>query len=53
MQQSSESREVVHRRIDELVSRVGHLETGNKGMSETDDVKRWNLMGSAPFGELV
>ena len=55
---SAESRAVVHKRMDELVSRVGHLETGMSEMKEdvaemkpvTDDVKRWKLMGIGALG---
>jgi uncharacterized membrane protein len=55
---SAESRAVVHRRMDEIVSRVGHLETGMAEMKEdvsemkpvTDDVKRWKLMGIGALG---
>lgn len=55
---SAESRAVVHRRMDEIVSRVGHLETGMSEMKEdvsemkpvTDDVKRWKLMGIGALG---
>ncbi len=55
---SDVSRAVVHRRMDELVSRVGHLETGMAEMRDdvaemkpvTDDVKRWKLMGIGALG---
>ncbi|MCD2184591.1 DUF1515 family protein [Rhizobium sp. GN54] len=55
---SAESRAVVHKRMDELVSRVGDLETGMSGMKDdvaemkpvTDDVKRWKLMGIGALG---
>ena len=55
---SAESRAVVHRRMDEIVSRVGHIETGMSEMKEdvsemkpvTDDVKRWKLMGIGALG---
>lgn len=50
---SAESRSVVHRRMDELVTRVGQLEAGLSEIKEdvserkpvTDDVKRRKLMG--------
>lgn len=55
---AAESRFAVHRRIDELVGHVGHLETSAvtivADVAEmkpvTDDVKRWKLMG---IGALV
>src|SRR5690606_23218682 len=55
---SAESRAGVHRRMDEMVSRIGTLETGMSGMKDdvaemkpvTDDVKRWKLMGIGALG---
>lgn len=48
----------VHRRMDELVTRVGQLEAGLSEIKEdvsemkpvTDDVKRWKLMGIGALG---
>lgn len=52
-QKSDESRAVMHRRVDELVDRVGHAEGSlnilavdvRDTKAVTDDVKRWRLMG--------
>ncbi len=58
---AAESRAGVHRRMDELVGRVGHLETSSATIVAdaaemkpvTDDVKRWKLMGSVRPGSQV
>lgn len=50
---SEASRAVVHRRLDEVVDRVGKVETSIVTVQEdvtemkpvTDEVKRWKLMG--------
>lgn len=55
---AAESRAAVHRRMDELVGRVGHLETSTATIVAdvaemrpvTDDVKRWKLMGIGALG---
>ena len=55
---AAESRAGVHRRMDELVGRVGHLETSSATIVAdaaemkpvTDDVKRWKLMGIGAIG---
>ncbi|AHK44310.1 hypothetical protein OV14_2738 [Ensifer adhaerens OV14] len=55
---AAESRAGVHRRMDELVGRVGHLETSTATIVAdvaemkpvTDDVKRWKLMGIGALG---
>ncbi|MBB3979114.1 ElaB/YqjD/DUF883 family membrane-anchored ribosome-binding protein [Rhizobium azooxidifex] len=55
---SDASRAVVHKRMDELVSRVGTLEAVSSEIKEdvsemkpvTDDVKRWKLMGIGALG---
>ena len=48
---SAESRAVVHKPMDELVSGVGHLETGMPEMKPvTDDVTRGKLMGIGALG---
>lgn len=55
---SDESRSRVHRRMDEMVDRVGKVEssmvTVQEDISEmkpvTDDVKRWKLMGLGALG---
>ena len=52
------SRAAVHRRMDQLVDRVGHVDasvvTIGEDVSEmrpiTDDVKRWKLMGIGALG---
>lgn len=55
---SDESRSRVHRRMDEMVDRVGKVETTMVTVQEdisemkpvTDDVKRWKLMGLGALG---
>jgi polyhydroxyalkanoate synthesis regulator phasin len=55
---SEESRSRVHKRMDEMVDRVGKVETTivtvQEDISEmkpvTDDVKRWKLMGLGALG---
>ncbi len=55
---SDESRSKIHRRMDEMVDRVGKVETTivtvQEDISEmrpiTDDVKRWKLMGIGALG---
>lgn len=55
---AAESRAAVHRRMDELVGRVGHLETSTATIVAditemkpvTDDVRRWKLMGIGALG---
>jgi len=55
---SDESRTRVHRRMDEMVDRVGKVETSMVTVQEdisemkpvTDDVKRWKLMGLGALG---
>lgn len=55
---SDESRSRVHRRMDEMVDRVGKVETSMVTVQEdisemkpvTDDVKRWKLMGLGALG---
>ncbi|MFK0273626.1 DUF1515 family protein [Ensifer sp. NPDC090286] len=55
---AAESRSAVHRRMDELVARVGHLETSAATIVAdvaemkpvTDDVRRWKLMGIGALG---
>ena len=55
---SDESRARVHRRMDEMVDRVGKVETSMVTVQEdisemrpvTDDVKRWKLMGLGALG---
>jgi len=55
---AAESRTAVHRRMDELVGRVGHLETSTATIVAdvaemkpvTDDVRRWKLMGIGALG---
>lgn len=55
---SDESRSKVHRRMDEMVDRVGKVETTMVTVQEdisemkpvTDDVKRWKLMGLGALG---
>lgn len=50
---AAESRAAVHRRMDEMVNRVGSVETSVSSLKEdvaemkpvTDDVRRWRLMG--------
>lgn len=52
------SRSAVHRRMDELVARVGSLETTLQATKSevaemkpvTDDVKKWKLMGIGALG---
>ncbi|WP_244498061.1 DUF1515 family protein [Ensifer sp. Root258] len=58
---AAESRAGVHRRMDELVGRVVHLQTSTATIVAdvvemkpvTDDVKRWNLMGAVRSGSPV
>ncbi|WP_244496014.1 DUF1515 family protein [Ensifer sp. Root31] len=58
---AAESRAGVHRRMDELVGRVGHLQTSTATIVAdvaemkpvTDDVKRWKLMGRCARGSPV
>ncbi|MBB4952783.1 glucose-6-phosphate isomerase [Agrobacterium vitis] len=55
---STQSRAVVHRRMDEMVSRVGTLERHITNVQTdvadmkpvTNDVKRWKLMGIGALG---
>ncbi|HBF31874.1 DUF1515 family protein [Rhizobium sp.] len=55
---STQSRAVVHRRMDEMVSRVGALEQHITNVQAdvadmkpvTNDVKRWKLMGIGALG---
>lgn len=55
---STQSRAVVHRRMDEMVSRVGTLERHITNVQAdvadmkpvTNDVKRWKLMGIGALG---
>ncbi|TCR98619.1 DUF1515 family protein [Rhizobium sp. BK418] len=57
-EKSDVSRASMHRRIDEIVERVGTLETGvvsvQKDVTEmkptVDDVRRWKLMGLGALG---
>ncbi|MDQ1183597.1 DUF1515 family protein [Agrobacterium larrymoorei] len=54
---ADESRAVVHRRLDEMVNRVGEVEQTVAIVKEdvtemkphTDDLKRWKLMGVGAF----
>lgn len=55
---SEASRAVVHRRLDEVVDRVGKVETSIVTVQEdvtemkpvTDEVRRWKLMGMGALG---
>jgi hypothetical protein len=55
---SAESRAVVHRRMDEISTRVGSVEASIASVKEdviemkpvTDDVKRWKVMGLGALG---
>lgn len=55
---SEASRAVVHRRLDEVVDRVGKVETSIVTVQEdvtemkpvTDEVRRWKLMGLGVLG---
>jgi hypothetical protein len=55
---SEASRAVVHRRLDEVVDRVGKMETSIVTVQEdvtemkpvTDEVRRWKLMGMGALG---
>ncbi|MGV1789663.1 DUF1515 family protein [Rhizobium sp. A37_96] len=55
---SEESRSKVHRRMDEMVDRVGKVEGNVHQVQEdiaemkrvTDDVRRWKLMGLGALG---
>lgn len=55
---TAESRAVVHRRMDEISTRVGAVEASLTSVKEdvtemkpvTDDVKRWRMMGIGALG---
>jgi hypothetical protein len=55
---SAESRAVVHRRMDEISTRVGSVEASIASVKEdviemkpiTDDVRRWRMMGIGALG---
>lgn len=57
-EKSDASRATVHKRMDELVSRVGSLETSSTQTAEditqmkpiTEDVRKWKLMGMGALG---
>jgi hypothetical protein len=57
-EKSDLSRNTMHRRMDEIVDRVGKLETGVVSVREdvaemkptVDDVRRWRLMGIGALG---